>query len=323
MYRIIRWYNQNRKLFWKIVLFFVIIIVVIQLLQKITVYEQKKKQENAMAEIKQQTNFDSIKLETNRSPITGGSISNKQKENLKILDEFVEYCNQNKIGEAYSLISDDCKEEMYPNISEFQTKYYNKIFNGKQKNILVENWVGNIYKVKFKDDAISTGLYNSEEFIEDYITIIEDENKNIKININEFIERKDIKKQNQENGITVKILEKNQYMKFETLVFEVTNKSDNTILLNDINDSNALYLEDDNGINYSAYMHELSEAQLKVYAGETKKITIKFYNKYGSSKRIENVVFSKIVLNYDIYKDIKTTGVIEGYKNYGKVSINL
>lgn len=322
MREIILWYSRNRKTIWKIILISLGVVVGVQLLQWIVVQNQSRNRGNKVVTDKQ-SNLNTITLKEDKSTITGQSLSTSQTNLLKVIDKFVENCNNNQINEAYDLLSKECKNEMYPTVAEFKEKYYNKIFNGKSKNISAENWVGNIYKIKFKEDALSTGVYNSENTIQDYITVVEDEESNAKLNINGYIGKQKINKQNKENNLGIKVLEKQQYMDFETYVFEIRNNTDSTILLNNINNLDTLYLEDTNGIKYYAYMHELSEAELKVLSGETKKITVKYYNKYSSSKEIKNIVFSKIVLDYDTYENKETMGTIGSYRNYGTLKINL
>ena len=109
-------------------------------------------------------------------------------------------------------------------------------------------------------------------------------------------------------------------MDYETYTFEITNNSDNTILLNSSNNTDTMYLEDKNEIQYFAYTHELSEAELKLASKETKKIKIKYYNKYSSTRKIENIVFSKIILNYYAYVNYQNVGY---YRDYGVIQIDI
>lgn len=324
MREIILWYNRNKKTIWRTILIIVIIIVLVQLLRWISVNNQKRNYGNIFTtENDKQSNLNAVILEDDKSTITGDNLLKTQKESLKVIDQFVEYCNRNQINEAYNLLSEECKSEMYTTVQTFKESYYNKIFKGSTKNVSIENWIGNIYKVKFAEDALSTGIYNSQSNLQDYITIVEDENGDSKLNINGYIAKEKIDKSNEKDNVKIQVVEKNEYMDFEAYAFEITNKTKNTILLNDINSLDTLYLEDKNGIKYDAYMHELSTADLKVLVGETKKITIKYYNKYSSSKKIENITFSKIILNYDSYNKLEAMGNIGNYNYYGKIQIDL
>lgn len=297
MREIVLWYNRNKKIIWRTLGILAAIVVIIQLLQWITVRNQKINQGN-MVNIgdNNQSNLNTITLKDDKSTVTGESLSKAQTNLLTVIDKFVEYCNNGQTNEAYDLLSEECKSEMYPNVTEFQKNYYNKIFDGKAKNISTENWIGNIYKVKFKEDALSTGIYNSESAIQDYITIVEGEEDNYKLNINGYIGNEEINKSIEAFDVKIQALEKHQYMDFTTYTFEVKNGSKNTILLNDVENTDTMYLEDKNDMKYYAYMHELSEANMRVFPGETKKVTIKYYSKYSSTKKITNIIFSEIQL---------------------------
>ena len=50
-------------------------------------------------------------------------------------------------------------------------------------------------------------------------------------------------------------------------------------------------------------------SQAHEIAGETKQITIKYYNKYSLTKNIKNIVFNKIILNYNENEARQTTRV--------------
>lgn len=306
MYRFIHWYNQNKKIFWKIVGITVGILLIIQIVNKTISIKNKENSQNIVIGEQNQNTLNEIILEDNKSVLTGENIPENQTDKLEILDKFVEFCNNNQIEEAYNLLSEECKKEMYDQIDDFKNNYYNKIFNGKCKNISVENWIGNIYKVKFLEDALSTGVYNKENSIQDYITIVEDNEDKTKLNINGYIGQEKLNKETEAFELKIKAVEKNQYMDFETYKFEVVNNSKNTVMLcekedNERDNTGSIYLEDKNGLKYYAYLHELSEADIRVLPGETKEIEIKYYNKYSSTKQIEKIVFSEIALGGNEY----------------------
>ena len=152
------------------------------------------------------------------------------------------------------------------------------------------------------------------------VTISKNTNDEMKLNINSYIGKQEINKQSSEKNVNIKVLEKYQYMDYEIYSFEVTNNSDIMILLNNNNNADAMYLRDENKIQYPAYTHEISEAELKIASGETKRIRIKYYNKYSSSRKIKSIVFSKIILNYYAYINYQNVGY---YKNYGIIEIDI
>ena len=66
--------------------------------------------------------------------------SNINKVNVNIIDNFIEYCNNGNVKEAYDLLSSDCKESKYPNVDIFTNNYYNKIFE-TSKTYTVQAWI--------------------------------------------------------------------------------------------------------------------------------------------------------------------------------------
>lgn len=293
MREIIFWYNRNKKIVWSSLGILAIIIVVVQGLDWLSGRSQKNE---ISFGTNTESNLNTVVLKDEKSPLTGQAISKSQKELLSTIDKFGEYCNNKQINEAYNLLSEDCKKQMYSTVTEFKKNYYDKIFAEKVKNISTENWVGDIFKVKYTEDALSTGIYNSQSAIQDYITIVEDDDDNVKLNINGYIGKEKIDKTKEVYDIKIQVLEKHKYMDYEIYSYEVQNNSKNIILMNDVENTDTLYLEDENGIKYYAYMNELSEASMKLYPGETKKIDIKYYNKYNSTREITTITFAEIAL---------------------------
>jgi len=320
MYGILHWYNTNRKKIWTFIAILVMAVAVIQLLKYITKLNTSVQGNAYMPNNDINKSLNSITLEEGQSLVTGENLSSVHTNLLKVMDEFVACCNENNIKGAYELLSDECKQQMYPTIDNFKLTYYDRIFNGEPKSISAENWIGNTYKVKYVEDSLATGKFNKEGSIQDYITLVVDKDGNTKMNINSYIGKLEFKREKSDKGITIKVLERNTYMDYQTYIYEVTNDTDNTVLINEDNNIDTMYLEDTNNIKYFAYNHEISEAQLRLAPKEKKKITIKYYNKYSSSKVIENIVFSRIILNYEVYSNYPNKAY---YNNYATIQIIL
>ena len=75
---------------------------------------------------------------------------------------------------------------------------------------------------------------------------------------------------------------------------------------------------DKNNLKFNAYVHELSQPQLEVYGRQTKNVTIKYFNEYGSTKVIKSLVFPKIYLNYEDYKKYPRS-----YMTFTSISIDM
>lgn len=323
MNSIIRWYNANRSAILKIAGAFIAVFLMIKLVNGISHQTSNTPRPNIQSNEKI-TN--TIRMESNSSAVSGQKLSASQKDSLKTLDKFANYCNAGDIDKAYDLVSEDCKKEMYTTKELFVTAYYNPVFEGKKKDVSVENWIGNIYKVNFKEDPLTTGIIEDKNTKLDYITILEDENGNQKLNINGYIRKEELNVSNRINvtegndSVVIKAVETNIYMDYQTITYEITNNSNRTILLNDPKLNSKMYIEDSNGIKYQAYTHEIAPSQLKVRPNEKKMLTVKYYSRFTSSKEIRSIVFARIILNYDAYSNYQDTAY---YNNYGTMQINL
>lgn len=313
MHKIMRFYNQNRKAIWGFIIFVAFLIIILQLLNYIAKQDNEKKL-NSVNNLRANTiQYNDITLESKKSALSGEKISESQQEAIKTIDKFFSYCNEKNLQKAYNLLTEECKEEMYTTEESFQKSYYEQVLNGQKKNISVENWTSNIFKVKITDDYLSSGNYSSKNTIQDYITVETDDNKEYKLNINGYIGRTNPNKETEHKDIKIKAVEKNIYMDYTTYVFEITNNSYRTILLDDLKNIDSMYIQDDNKMKYSSYTHELSLGELQINSGEQRKIKIKYYSKYSSVKRITNIVFSKVILDYESYSSLSNKN---SYGNY-------
>ena len=254
-------------------------------------------------------------MDDSHSSLTGEKISEDQETEIGVIDNFINACNEKNLQGAYDLLTDECKEVMYPTLEDFEQAYYNQVFGNTRKNITVDNWIDNIYKLDINEDFLSTGKYSKEDTIQDYITVEEVDNQ-YKLNINRYVGRKDIGKSKEDKNIRIEIEQTDIYMDYQIYKIKVTNNSENTILLDDGVDIEAMYIEDENGVQYTAYTHEINEGQLLVSPRETKELEIKYYSRYGSEKVIDKVVFSRMILNNETYTTFQNKSLYRDYANF-------
>ncbi len=301
MYKLIRFYNQNRKTIFKIIL---IIVLAIGLLQLINYFiKMKNKEEIDSSNIISTKNNVNSELVSDKSLISGGSVSStKLKRDTDIINKFVKYCNEGDVNSAYDLLTDECKEEMFSSVEEFNDIYYLRLFGNEKKMYTIENWAGNVYQVRFSGDILSTGNLNNNETNEDYITVVKQNNED-KLNINNYIGRKKDNKTTEYKNIKFTITSIDTYMDYEVYNLTIENNSEDDILLDTNDDNKSVYLLDGRGMKYYFHNSEIIENLLLVRGKLTNELQIKFSNSYSSSRKIETLVFSKLVLNYEDYKE--------------------
>ena len=295
MHKLRKFFYDNKSKIIKISSFVIFSIIILQIINNL-VKNRKTNQssslinENKVSSISQKENG----LVSNKSAVTGNEVqSNKLERETDIINSFVNFCNNQELEKAYDLISEDCKKQIYSSIEIFEKAYYNDVFNGKEEKCTIENWFNDTYKVRMIEDILSTGK-NDELEKEDYITVVL-ENETYKLNINSYIGMKNINKTTQYDDIVMEVLCKYTYKDYEQYKIRVTNNKEGTVKLDTVNSPNTIYIEDDKGVAYSYYNHELTNEMLTITEGQTKEITIKFYSLYSSNKNIKSIVFSNII----------------------------
>lgn len=295
MKNFIRYWNQNRK---KIIIIISIIAFIIILIQTINYLFKTMTKEHSTT-----TNGD--KTKPIQSVITGKEVSeSKTDENVKTINDFVIYCNNKEYENAYNLLTDDCKEEFNNNINVFIQTYVAKIFTNS-KTYELDLWLTeeNIYTYQinlYEDNLLATGGSSINSNIQDYITVVNQNNEN-KININGFIQKKSINKSKDVNGINIAINSKKVYKNYETYNITVKNQTDKTILLSRKQNSKDICLIDNNNVEYNSFLNEISNENLILNAKYEKSVNIRFNKIYDLYRKIEKVKFNNIILDYEKY----------------------
>ena len=308
MHKLIKFYYDNKTKIIKIGLLIIFILLIIQLMNYIAKLNNQKEEKGTLISTEQNNN-DSNKENTNtsvtteKSAVTGEVVDKEQITNAQnIIEQFVSYCNNGETEKAYNLLSKDCKNEVYKNLNIFETLYYKENFGGNiKKTATIENWFGNTYTVYISADIMATGKIEDTKK-RDYYTLV-DEEGSTKLNINSFIKKENINKEQTENNITYKIISKNVYMDYEEYTVQVQNGSENTILLDSMQSTKTIYLEDEKSVKYYCYTNEIISEFLKVNKGASTQLKLRFMRSYSSSQKNVSLVFSDIIMNYTGSKD--------------------
>jgi len=218
MNRLRRWYNKNRKIFWLTVF---IAIVVINLPRVLNEYAKDKKKVSSSI-----SNNTTTYANESYSVISEEHVEEKtNEENTEIINNFVEYCNNGNVEEAYQLLSNNCKQKLYPTVNDFAEKYYNRNFKTRRIYNL-QAWISNednyTYKIDLKEDMLATGNANSASK-EDYYTIVYEDGE-VKLNINRYIGNVEFNNSNESDNIKIEVLSKDIFMDYEIYNIKVTSK---------------------------------------------------------------------------------------------------
>lgn len=293
---LIRKYNRNRREIWIVV---VIIAFIIGFRYALTSYMKNDR-------IGSSNNATTYFLNNNQNdyPILNNKIyedknvSKNSGEISNTIKTFIEYCNNRQVEEAYDMLSEDTKYNLYKSKTEFVKNYYITFFKTK-KIYNMQAWITSggyyTYKVEFEEDLLSTGGADSNK-IEEYYTVVK-ENEKYKININRYIGNIEINKITEKNNVKITVLSKNIYLDNIEYKIKVENLSNNTIVLDTKNTKRTTALMDSNNFAYPAYMYKLLENDLTVYSGETKEINIQFNQQYNAKYYNTKIVFNNFNLD--------------------------
>lgn len=313
MHNLRSFYYNNKFKIWGIIAFIVVILFSIRTLNRIA-KEQNMQKLNTISNVNTSKNNSSISNNSNtfisssESAVTGDDISKEEIDEVqKIIDQFITYCNKKELENAYNMLSDECKKVLYQDVNKFKTLYYDKAFNGKSKSVGIENWIGNTYKIKINEDIMSTGKISSSS-LQDYYTIVQDQNGNKKLNINNFVGTEKINVETNTNNLKINVLYRNIYIDNEEYVLNIENNTNDKVILDSKKDTKSIYVLDKNNIKYYAYSNELLSNLLSIDSGFSTQLTIKFIKNYSStSRKDEQIVFSDTQINNkaeEIYIDL-------------------
>lgn len=303
MHNLRSFYYNNKYKIWGIIAFIVVILFSIRTLDRIA-KEQNMQKLNSISNVNTSKNNSSISNNSNtfinssESAVTGDDISEEEIDEVqKIIDQFITYCNEKELENAYNMLSDECKKVLYQDVNKFKTLYYDKAFNGKSKSVGIENWIGNTYKIKINEDIMSTGKISNSS-LQDYYTIVQDQNGNKKLNINNFVGTEKINVETNTNNLKINVLYRNIYIDNEEYVLNIENKTNDRIVLDSKRNTKSIYVLDKNEIKYYAYSNELLSNLLNIDSGFSTQLKIKFIKNYSStSRKDEQIVFSDSNIN--------------------------
>lgn len=296
MNNMIRFWNQNRKGIIAGIVAIVLLILFIQILNEIAKQQKEERNNNKIVLTEEEK-----KLPT-ESIIGDKKVSIEEtKTNVKIIENFVDKCNNGQVYDAYELLTDGCKKALFSSEESFKRGYIDTIFKNK-KIINIENYISRdnryTYKVNFYNDVLSSGNIDDMGGYQDYITI----DTNGKLNINNLIYRKEINKELEIEGIKVTIVAQEIYRESENYEIKIKNNTKNRILIDTNKKSKSVYVVGSNNITYNSYIDEVSDILLEIPRGIERTYNIGFNKIYSIGVITNSIVFTDIVLDCEKYK---------------------
>lgn len=146
---------------------------------------------------------------------------------------FVDYCNNKEYQKAYDMISDDCKDAIYPVIGDFK-EYVDKRFQVK-RIYSIQNFSNiskqYIYDVNFMSDFMATGSTGTNYgYVQEKFVFTEDDNS-LKFAIGGFVRTNILDAFVEDENLKIVTKKKIVYYDHETYTVDITNKTDYPIVL--------------------------------------------------------------------------------------------
>ena len=200
------------------------------------------------------------------------------------------------------MLSDECKEEIFPTVEYFNTNYIQLVFNEKRTAKLQVSMYGDtIYQISYYGDLLSSGGYSQSGVIEDYVYFTK-KNNEIKLSINQFLYSNTLEKTAENDDIFAKVTKKNVYIDYEVYDIEFTNKTDEKILLSTRKNTKGVVLVDGKNVEYTSNIDEQPLNSIVINPQEKNVLSIKFTRMYNEQREESKAIkFSDIVVNYDEY----------------------
>ncbi len=287
MEKLRRFFYENKRDIFKIIGIVAIILIFIQLLNQVA-KRKNAEQENAKRSVDYGRDISEVSNEKKSSKL--------YERETSLLKTFTDYCNMKYYEEAYSLLSDECKEALYPTVERFKYDYCDLNFTNP-KTCGFQVWSGDTYKVEIRDDIMSSGKYIKEKYAEDFYTI-----KNGKLNIAKLIERIKFENTQSEGTFKVRIDTMDIFKDYTIINISAINQSKKTAILDPMLSDRNIYITDNNRVNYYFSVSELSKEDVTVKPGQAKQIPLKFYTTSREGLKLETLTIKKMIENLDNYE---------------------
>jgi len=284
--------DKNGKLIWYIGLIIIFVLLAIKSLNSYYEVQEQKKQAEMSENI--------LNSDPNKNEIIDYSTESTTVK--KTIASFVNYCNKRELENAYKMLTDECKNAMFPSIEYFEKLYINNIYN-VERTFEVAKWAtdGNksIFLVTLYGDILATG--KTDNYIQEYYTFVKNDKGMYKININNYIYGEDRNLESTVNNIKVKIGHVDIYEEYQIATITIINNSLNTICLTGNKFKEKIYLQNSTGITYSSLNSEFDYKTLILEAGKEQTFKVQFNKEYSATNKPQYLVLSDVILDYNTY----------------------
>ncbi len=219
-----RFFRANRRLFLIIIIIWAIIFFINMILT------------NMPKEYVPETTY-----QAHTSVISSSSTPNSMEEPIeKMIDDYVNYCNEGNYQKAFDMISEDCKNYQFDNdITKFMDHVLTKMPTPKVYAIQSyskathDNKTMYIYEIKYTNDLLASGLTNEEyKYTQENMTFFKNDNE-IEMNVGNYMYHADVKSISENDYLKIDVIDKAVHYSAETYKVKFTNRSNYTVVIAD------------------------------------------------------------------------------------------
>ena len=273
-------YTAYKVKIWAIIAAIIIVLVAIRIMDNQAGKNLKKKAE----EINEKYN-----LSVNKNNIK--NIDEDFNDDCEdVIEEFLDCCIEKDTSDAYSMLSEGCRDNLYPSEEYFENNYINKLFNGVEEYeielyayMLDENMA--TYKVYLSENSLENGGKNFGKEQKDFITVYEKE-YDYYLSVGGFIYNQILKNSVEKNNIQINLVSHTVYSDKEVFEINIYNKNNNDINLDEFE----IYSLDE--IN-AERKFKVSENRNIIKPKERKDIILELDYLYNGSLNIKEIIFKK------------------------------
>ena len=313
-----RFIDKNGKLIWYVALIIVFVVLVRNYLN--SYYEEQEAIKKAQATQNSEITKVDVNTNNDNSETSTMVYSTQSKTSLKAIKSFVYYCNNKEIDNAYKMLTDECKNAMFPTVEEFEKIYINNIFN-ITRTYELEKWSTegdkNTYLISLYGSILETG--NSGEYTQDYYTLIKNEEGVYRLNINCFIYGQKRNVETTVKGITVKIENVDVYDEYEKATITISNNNSKQICLSGNKNKEKLYLQDENNLTYLSINSIFDTDEIVLEPNSAQTYVVQFSKIYSATNKAKYLVLSDVIFDYEEYSKSDDK---EYYSNRTSIKVN-
>lgn len=151
-----------------------------------------------------------------------------------IINKYFTYCNNAEYENAYNMLSEQCKKEVFGSLDSFE-QYIKGIFGTGGKIYNIQNFSNledaYIYNVRILDDILASGTTNGYGYYEEKITITTNDAGDLELSVAKFISSENLTIFAEDDYLRIEVLSKNVEYDKETYKVKFTNKTEYPIVI--------------------------------------------------------------------------------------------